>query len=123
MKRLLVILFSCFISYNLFCQINSDTSSNFCSKDGFKTVRADKSLNGLVVDFCNGLSLDFGETHGVVILKQKDGQLVNILLNPYKHYSFKKGTTASFKVESVLDITGNKYCIPLNGNYIVKLKL
>lgn len=65
-----------------------------------KTISTEQTIHGEVIEFCNGLSLDFGEHPGLLIIKDSASEKTyNVILNPYKHYRYVKGDRVSVNVE------------------------
>jgi len=91
MKTTILLCLFCILSYVSFGQNTGDST---------QTIPKRTSIKGIVVKFCNGLSLDYGEHQGLIVIKEdRTGKTYNVLLNPYIHYEYKENDHVKIKVE------------------------
>lgn len=93
-----------------------------------QTIPTALTISGKVLEFCNGHSLDFGERHGLLVIESvEDKNVYNILLSPYKHYSYSKQEILTVSIVP-LDFIPNSIeryslCCTHKGNLFVRMKL
>lgn len=125
MKLVFLTFFLSFFHVLSFCQNNIDTLTEVHTHKGYTTIRHGQKISGTVIDFCNGLSLDFGETYGLIVLTDSATRKnYNILLSPHKFYKIKKGQSLVLTIEPYIgDFESLSICKKkLNGEIIVTQK-
>jgi len=111
-----------FFALTSFGQNNTDSLDNKIT-----TIQKDRIVKGEIIEFCNGLSLDFGEHPGLLIIKENEtNNIYNILLDPYFVYDFKKNDTINIKIAPLSTIKNDSRDLELMcksiGNIFVQKK-